>query len=245
MPIAPLPTPLQHLDGRRFSFYPPIRNAGGNEWLYRRATWSECVVANLETADELSVPRIFIGEATFDEDGSAVVTLNRELVWLNGAVVPYERRVIELPIAAPIAVNDNRATASRPVRLAPVVNIRLEQKSEVRAGKWIGVALVVGVAVLTIVADVARSPTHNRDFFRASLSYLQLVPEDDYSSVIRKLGKPSSDRSRIDQGRYQRVLGYQDRAFSVILTGRSSAEARYAGALDSHGRVLDGSGQQF
>jgi len=31
MSIAPLPTPLQHLGGRRFSFYPPIRNLEPNE----------------------------------------------------------------------------------------------------------------------------------------------------------------------------------------------------------------------
>ena len=64
MSIAPLPTPLHDLGGRRFSFYPPIRNVNHNEWLYRRANWSECVVVNARTGEELGIPRVFLGDVS-------------------------------------------------------------------------------------------------------------------------------------------------------------------------------------
>src|ERR1700730_6240075 len=98
MSIAPLPTPFQHLGGRRFSFYPPIRNLEPNEWLYRRATWSECVVANARTGEEVWVPRIFLGEVSRVDDPIMIVALNRELEWRGGAIIPRQRRVIELPV---------------------------------------------------------------------------------------------------------------------------------------------------
>ena len=99
MSIAPLPTPLQHLGGRRFSFYPPIRNLEPNEWLYRRATWSECVVVNTRSGEEVCVPRTFLGEVTHGENPGMVVSLTRELAHENGIIVPHDRRVIELPVA--------------------------------------------------------------------------------------------------------------------------------------------------
>src|SRR6202050_881660 len=148
MSIAPLPTPLQHLGGRRFSFYPPIRNLEPNEWLYRRATWSECVVVNTRSGEEVWVPRIFLGDVSRIDEAVMIVGLNRELEWREGAIIPRQRRVIELPVA----VNEARA-APHPQHLAPVINIRLEAKPETRAWKWIGVAAVLGAVAFTIVAD--------------------------------------------------------------------------------------------
>src|SRR5271167_3740948 len=138
MSIAPLPTPLQHLGGRRFSFYPPIRNLEPNEWLYRRATWAECVVVNARSGEEVWVPRIFLGEVSRIDEAVMIVGLNRELEWRRGVIIPLERRVIEFPGA----VNDARSVP-RSTHLAPVINIRLEPKRETRAWKWIGVAAVL------------------------------------------------------------------------------------------------------
>src|SRR3984885_14079430 len=117
MSIAPLPTPLQHLGGRRFSFYPPIRNLEPNEWLYRRATWSECVVVNTRSGEEIWVPRIFLGEVSRIDEPVMIVGLNRELECRSGAIIPHERRVIELPVAA---VGDSRPPHAG--HLAPVIN---------------------------------------------------------------------------------------------------------------------------
>src|ERR1700685_2996715 len=110
MSIAPLPTPLQHLGGRRFSFYPPIRNLEPNEWLYRRATWSECVVVNTRSGEEIWVPRIFLGEVSRIDEPVMIVGLNRELECRSGAIIPRQRRVIELPVV----LNEKAVGDSRP-----------------------------------------------------------------------------------------------------------------------------------
>src|SRR5580692_6754925 len=186
MSIAPLPTPLQHLGGRRFSFYPPIRNLEPNEWLYRRATWSECVVVNARSGEEVWVPRIFLGEVSRIDEPVMIVGLNRQLEWRSGKIIPLERRVIEFPVAA----NDKSPRSGPP---APVINIRLEPKPEARAWKWIGVAAILGAVAFTIVADIARqTPWRQRaDLSRGYRSYLQLGLEDDYASTVRKLGAPA------------------------------------------------------
>ena len=236
MSIAPLPTPLQHLGGRRFSFYPPIRNLEPNEWLYRRATWSECVVANARSGEEIWIPRIFLGEVSRMDEAVMIVGLNRELECRRGVIMPRERRVIEIPMA----VNDTSVT-SRPHHLAPVINIRLETKPESRAWKWMGVAAVLSAVAFTIVADVARqSQIHQRaDASRGYRSYLQLGPDDDYASTVRKLGAPSNVSSSEADGRNFRSLAYVARHYSVVLMGTSQMGAHYVGTLDSHGRVLD------
>jgi hypothetical protein len=239
MSIAPLPTPLQHLGGRRFSFYPPIRNLEPNEWLYRRATWSECVVANAHSGEEVWIPRIFLGEVSRMDEQVMIVGLNRELECRRGVIIPRERRVIEFPVPAPVAGNDTNA-APRPHQLAPVVNIRLETKPESRAWKWIGVAAVLSAVAFTIVADVARqSQIHQRgDAFRGYRSFLQLGPDDDYTSTVRKLGAPSSVDSTEAAGRNFRSLAFPARHYSVVLMS-SPAGAHYVGTLDQHGRILD------
>lgn len=237
MSIAPLPTPLQHLGGRRFSFYPPIRNLEPNEWIYRRATWSECVVVNARSGEEVWVPRTFLGEVSHIDEEVMIVGLNRELEWLRGAVIPRQRRVIELPVA----VNDSRAAAPRSDQLAPVINIRLEPKAEARAWKWIGVAAVLGAVAFTIVADVARqSQSHQRaDLYRGYRSYLQLGPGDDYATIVRRLGVPNRAGSQEIGDRFFRSLTYSARRYSVILMGSSRDDSRYIGTLDPQGRVLD------
>jgi hypothetical protein len=234
MSIAPLPTHLQHLGGRRFSFYPPIRNlAEPNEWLYRRATWSECVVVNTRSGEEIWLPRIFLGEVSRIDEPVMIVGLNRQLEWRGGKIIPLERRVIEFPGSA----NDSHAP-HRSGPPAPVINIRLEPKPETRAWKWIGVAAILGAVAFTIVADVARqTPWRQRvDFSRGYRSYLQLGPGDDYASTVRKLGLPTRSGSN---GVF-RALTYATRRYSVILMGPAEDKAHYIGTLDlNNGRVID------
>jgi hypothetical protein len=240
MSIAPLPTPLQHLGGRRFSFYPPIRNVGPNEWLYRSATWSECMVANAKTGEELWVPRIFLGEVTRVDEPLMVVGLNRELEFREGVIVPRQRKVIQFPVEVPMAVNDS-GSAPRPHQLAPVINIRLETPPETRAWKWMGVAAVLGAVALSIVTNVAhQSQLHQRgDVYRGYRSFLQLGPGDDYVSAVRKLGAPSVEHSREWQGRVVRALVYPARRYSIVLAGTTSQTAHYAGTIDNQGHILD------
>jgi hypothetical protein len=236
MSIAPLPTPLQQLGGRRFSFYPRIRNIEHNEWLYRRSTWSESVVVNMLSGEEVCIPRMFLGEVSSLDDPVVIVGLTRELEWNEGVVVPHQRRVIELPLA----VNDGRPAPVRPPRPAQVVNIRLEPKREIRAGKWFGVVFALGAVGFTIVANIARQgQTHLRtDLFRASQAYQQFGPADDYFSVVANLGRPAGDRTMSAGGRVYRVLTYPDRHFSVVISGSTAVGGHYSGTLDMHGRVL-------
>lgn len=234
MSIAPLPTPLQHLGGRRFSFSPPIRNIEHNEWLYRRATWSECVVANTRTGEEFWVPRIFLGDVSHVDEPVMVVRLNSELEFRTGAIIPRRRAVIEFPAA----VNDNRIP--HPGHLAPVINIRLEAKTEGRAWRWLGVAAVLGTVAFAIVADFThQAQSHQREYFRGYRSYLQLGPDDNYVSTVRKLGTPARVGSVEVGARVYRSLVYPSRRYSVVLMGPRSETAQYIGALDPVGRVLD------
>lgn len=167
MSIAPLPTPLEHLGGHRFAFYPAIRNVAHNEWLYRHTTWSECVVANARTGEEFWIPRQFLGDVAYTDDGEMIVALSRELEWRGGVVTPRQRTVIPFPAAA---VAGDEPGAARTGHLAPVINIRLEPKSEVRAWRWIGVAALLGATGLAIVADFVRQaqvhPHHPRTSVR-------------------------------------------------------------------------------
>src|SRR3984885_2714817 len=119
MSIAPLPTPLEHLSGRRFSFYPPIRNLQPNEWLYRRGTRAGCVVMNAHSGEEVWIPRMFLGDVSGIDEPLMVVSLNCELEWRSGAIIPHERRVIELPVAVNDVVKDTRPSSARGLHLAP------------------------------------------------------------------------------------------------------------------------------
>ena len=96
---------------------PPILNIEHNEWLFRKATWSEILVVNCKTSNEIWIPRRFLGEVSRIEDPVLIVGLNRELEYKAGAVWPYQRRVIEMPVAVGGSAASNPAPA--PERIAP------------------------------------------------------------------------------------------------------------------------------
>src|ERR1700761_4205296 len=150
MAVPPIPPPLAQLGGRPFSFYPAILNTGHNEWIYCSATWSDVLVRNTKTNEDVSVPRRYLGEISSVDAPVMIVGLRVELEYRVGAVWPVERRVIEMPRA----VND----APRP-RLthaasggATGVGIRLESDHSSRVGKLVlgGVALGVAGCVLAL-----------------------------------------------------------------------------------------------
>src|SRR5437762_11725418 len=115
MPIPPIPPPLESLANRSFSFYPAILNIEHNEWLYRKATWSEVLVTNAKTGEDLWIPRRFLGEISRIDDPVVSVGLNKELQYRGGAVWPYQRRVIQMPPA----VNAQPPSAPAPTRTVP------------------------------------------------------------------------------------------------------------------------------
>jgi len=239
MHISPLPAPLPQLGGRPFSFYPPIRNLEHNEWRYLRSTWSEIVVVNTKTGDEVCVPRAFIGEVSITDHPVVIVGLKRDLEWNAGALCTRRRPVIELPIA----VNRSGYVVPHPDHPAPVIGIRLESHRP-HAGRRIGIGLMLGAIACWIGITVERqSQVHRRsDALLLSRSYLKLNSGDDYAGVIRKLGRPAAERN-IDSLANEplRILSYPRRQFNVVLAGAPPGGPHYVGAVDPMGRVLNAS----
>src|ERR1700736_5547388 len=135
MSVPPVPPPLEQLGHRPFSFYPPIANIVHNEWIYRRATWSEVLVQNTKTNQEIWLARRFLGAVSSVDEPVMIVGLAKELEYKAGTLWPLERRVIEMPRA----VNDAPRPAA-PEPAAPparVVGIRLESSAESRIGRMI------------------------------------------------------------------------------------------------------------
>lgn len=149
MPGPPIPASFESLGRRPFSFYPPIVNVEHNEWILRRANWTDFQVINTKTKDELCVPRRFVGEGALVEEPVMIVGLVKELEYREGAVLPHVRRVIEMPRAV------NSSAPSRtigPPRIAPVVGIRIE--AEPRSRAWRILVAAAAAAVLICVAVV-------------------------------------------------------------------------------------------
>jgi hypothetical protein len=238
MSIPPIPPPLDHLGARPFSFYPAILNIEHNEWIFRKATWSEILVYNVKSKEEIWIPRRFIGELSRIEDPVVIVGLTKELEFRNGAVLPYQRRVIEMPIA----VNDRPVTPAppRPPAPAPVVGIRLEAGPEARIGKLILGALFVGVMVTLGVVMATRegAPRPKTSYSNTDSAFLDLTPRDDYYSVVAKLGPPEQDHTIQKGGELEfRSLWYPRRSYYIIL-GSQRDHLRYIGAMDKEWRVV-------
>jgi len=238
MAIPPIPPPLESLGSRPFSFYPAILNIEHNEWLYRKATWSEVLVTNAKTGEDLWIPRRFLGELSRIDDPVVIVGLSKELEYRGGAVWPYQRRVIQMPMA----VNDAPRPASATPRTepAPVIGIRVES-TESRLGRLVAVALACGtVACILVVALSREGALRPRVTFTAKdQMYQELSHNDDYFAVVQKLGSPAGDRWKSETGALQfRALSYPQRAYTVILMGSDRASAHYIGTLDSNWQLL-------
>ncbi|MBI2679613.1 MAG: hypothetical protein HYX25_01235 [Candidatus Solibacter usitatus] len=234
MSMPPIPTLLDHLGNRPVSFYPPILNIEHNEWFFRRATWSELLVVNSRTAQEIWIPRRFLGEISQIEDPVVIVGLVKELEYRMGAVWPYQRRVIEMPIA----VGDTMRTAQRPLEApAPVVGIRLESSTDSRIGRLILVTVAIGIVASLVAITVLRDgiPRPRIRYTASDQDFLQLGRDDDYFAVVRKLGAPSAERWQTETGEIQyRGLWYKGRGYIVILMGGNRRDARYIGTVDDN-----------
>ena len=235
MASPPIPPSLDHLTTRPFSFYPPILNIEHNEWLFRKATWSEILVVNCKSGAEVWISRRLVGEVSRVDDPVLIVGLNRELEYKGGTVWPYQRRVIEMPVAAGGSPMASGAGADRGAH-ASVVGIRLESNDR-RIFKLIAAALPVAVLLclaalrLTQVGEVRQGIV----FTTKDQQYLALTSRDDYLAVRQKLGKPASDRWQSESGELQyRALGYPDRKYTVILMGSARQTAVYIGTMDEN-----------
>ena len=233
MAVPPLPPLLAQLGQRPFSFYPAILNLPHNEWIYQSATWSDVLVRNSKTHQEIAVPRRYVGEISSVEAPIMIVGLRAEMEYREGAVYPAQRKVIEMPLA----VNDSPRPPwqSAPAGPAQVVGIRVESGANSRIGKLVlgGVALGLAGCVLAISlfrGGVIASRVFYTPAFRADLP---LTPRDGYASVVHLLGAPEQERWRPGPGDAQyELLAYPRHGFYVILMGPTHDEARYLGVMD-------------
>jgi len=214
------------LTGRPFSFFPPLLNIEHNEWLLRKTTWSEILVANAKTGMELWVPRRFLGDVSSVDEPVMIVGLNKELEYKAGAVWPHERRVIEMPRAGASSPPPAFQTPDEP---APGAGIGFDRGTELRISRLIGAVLLAGVLASVLLVLLQRRPVV---YHAIEQSQLGLTAEDDYHAVVRKLGPPVGDRWRDDSGELQyRMLKFRNRSFTVVLMGTDRDNARYIGAL--------------
>jgi hypothetical protein len=152
---------FESLGRRPFSFYPPIVNVEHNEWILRRANWTDFQVINTKTKDELCVPRRFVGEGALVEEPVMIVGLVKELEYREGVVLPYVRRVIEMPRAVNASAPGR---AIGPPRIAPVVGIRVEDEPGSKVWRMIvaaaAAAVLICVAVVILVQSVVLPQKH-------------------------------------------------------------------------------------
>jgi hypothetical protein len=148
-----IPTPFDQVGRRPFLFYPPIVGIEHNEWTLRRITSSEVQVVNAKTAEELWIPRRFLGEVSVIEDPFLIAGLVKELEYKAGAVVPHRRRVIEMPRAVngPASSVAFRPPAS--TGPAPVIGIRVETGPASRTGKRLLTWIVAGILTCIVAAE--------------------------------------------------------------------------------------------
>lgn len=235
------PSALETLGKRPFSFYPPVVNIEHNEWVFDSGTWSEVLVINTKSSQEVWVPRRFLGEVSKIEEPVMIVGLRRELEYKAGSLWPFERRVIELPRA--VGDYARHATPEPPGPPPSTVGgMRLEGGTESNVGKLILGVLVVGLILTVLVVSVLKRRVDPNDvqFVGIVQQSLGLTGKDDYHSVIRKLGKPASERERPGQGEMRyRVLDYPDRNIHIIVMGQEKEQGRYIGALDDNWKVVD------
>jgi len=232
---------LAELRHGRFSFYPAIVGVEHNEWILRRATWTDILVANAKTSEEICIPRRFVGEVSSIEAPYRIVGLVKELEYRQGVVLPHRRSVIEMPRA----VNDYSAASLRPTqyaRPAGVVAIRAELAGESRVWRLLRGSVAAGFLVCLAVMFVVRDAHLGTGFgwTSAQSRWPNLNARDDYDAVVKKLGSPASDRwfeSQIGPGGYRR-LWYPRRGVTVVLTGTNRNHARYAGTLNRDDEII-------
>ena len=152
-----VPSPLDYVGRRRFTFYPPIKNALPNEWMLGVRSWAEVQVVNPASGRELWVPHQYIG-AVSESGELLVVGLTTELELRQGLIEPRRKRIIEMPHTTAKAEAPDESSA-RNAGPATVVGIRLEDRAESTMSKAI---VMLGVSALLISLLAALLSVFNR-----------------------------------------------------------------------------------
>jgi len=230
---------LSELRHGRFSFYPAIVGVEHNEWILRRANWTDVVVANAKSSVELCIPRRFVGEISSIEAPFRIVGLVKELEYREGVVLPHRRVVLEMPRA----VNEfSRPSPRRALYPQPaaVVAIRAEASIDSRFWRLLRGSIAAGILVCLAVIFVVRDAHLGTRFGWTSTPprLPDLTDQDDYSAVVKKLGNPASDRWLASASGGYRRLWYPRKGVTLILTGPSRERARYAATLNRDEEIV-------
>lgn len=240
---SPAESPHDALSGRRFAFYPAIRNIEHNEWTLEGETWSEIHAKNVETGQEIWIPRNHLGEVSSSDSPVLIVGLKRELMYKAGSIAPFRNPLVELPgKPAP------RAAAAETPEPEPPPPHR-DSSTEARTFSLIGKTLVIGLLAAFLITVFLAGGLHNpiASWFEADVStadqrYLSLTSQDGYHNVIAKMGPPEREEwiTKDDADLQFQALFYPSRRYIVILMGGDRGGQRYIGALhDPERKILD------
>jgi hypothetical protein len=146
---APLvPSPLDYVGRRKFVLFPPIANAGPNEWLRGRSSWAEVQLVNAITGEGLWVAWQYICGVSDGPDLDIVVELKEGLEVRDGNVSPKNKRVIPMPVGieAKPALTLRKRRKRGP---APVIGIKTEDETPVSS--HFGSKLILALAALLVL----------------------------------------------------------------------------------------------
>jgi hypothetical protein len=235
-----VPQSIEQLGDRTFSFYPAIVGVEHNEWLFRESTWSEVLVANVKSEQEIWVPKRYIGPVAKVDEPMAIVGLNKEIEFRMGSIVPHTRRVIEMPRAVnegPRPGAEPMPEMARPSALQSIAGVSSGSDSKISKMLLIGIGAAVVLVVL--VVGFFRGADKRVSFTPVVQSEIVFSARDDYYAVERRLGKPAEDKWQSAAGEIQyRYLWYPQQGMAVILMGTDRDKAQYIGELDKEGRVI-------
>jgi hypothetical protein len=197
-------------------------------------TWSEVLVENTRTHEEVWIPRRYLGDVTRIDEPVMLVSLLKELEWQAGRILPAQRRVIEMPLAVNEGPRANSMASAVHSGPAAVIGIRVEESSPSRVIKFIVGGISMGIVGCVLLMSFYRGGVlGNHMYAPVQESDLELGASDGRDAVVRKLGPPAEERWRempIPHG----VLWYPRRGLYVILRGSDGRTARYIGAMDSN-----------
>ena len=234
------------MGSRAFSFYPAILNIEHNEWTFLEATWSEVLVQNVKSGEQIWVPKRFIGEVARVDEPIAIVGLNRELESKMGSILPHTRRVIEMPRAVnegPRLADGARTDEPSSAAVSSLQSVAGISNGGAGADSKIGrmLLMAVGGAIVLVILAIAlfRDSANRVSFTPVVQSDIVFSARDDYFAVERRLGKPARDQWLSETGELQyRYLWYPSQSMAVILMGTERDKALYIGELSADGHVI-------
>ena len=233
---------FETLSGKKFSFYPAIRNIEHNEWTFERATWSEALVINIQGGQQVWIPRNYIGSVSSADEPVLIVGLSRELDFKAGAVWPHRKIVIEMP-----ALPAPRPSGPGKTPTPPAGGVPATSEAESKVGRFVGGALAIALATcLMLVAVVSGEfPNPLEWFWQVSTEttdqrYLGLNSADGYHDTLIKVGEPEKEQwLTTEEAQIQfQLLWYSSRSYAVVMLGSSRGNARYIGTVHTPSRRL-------